>query len=139
MPKKILIIDDDRDLVELLSQSLRRLGHFIAATTTGAEAFQKARSFRPDLILLDLLLPDVNGLNLCEMLRNYPPTANIPIIMTTIMPGEFPRLVAFEAGANAYLNKPVNLQQLLTSVTGFLGGTPDSAALSDSSSRNLAA
>ena len=123
MPAKILIVDDDPDMVELLRFALTEAGYSACTATTGTEALAEAQRSSPDLVVLDLLLPEMNGFNVCENLRRNPATASVPIIMITVLPGQFPRLVGVEAGVNAYVNKPFQTQELISCVGGLLGGS----------------
>jgi len=120
MPAKILIVDDDPDMVELLRFALTEAGYSACTATTGTEALAEAQRSSPDLVVLDLLLPEMNGFNVCENLRRNPATASVPIIMITVLPGQFPRLVGVEAGVNAYVNKPFQTQELISCVGGLL-------------------
>jgi DNA-binding response OmpR family regulator len=126
MKAKILIVDDDLDLVELLRLVLTESGYATQAAVTGAEALKKARRMPPDLVLLDLILPDLNGFNVCTALRLDPATATIPIIMMTVVPGEIPRLAGIETGADAYLNKPFSIDGLVALVNDLFHGTGSS-------------
>jgi DNA-binding response OmpR family regulator len=121
MPAKILIVDDDPDMVELLQLVLTEAGYSACTAMTGAEALAEAQRSSPNLVVLDLLLPEMNGFNVCESLRRNPATASVPIIMITGLPGQFPRLVGLETGVNAYVNKPFQTQELVSCVDGLLG------------------
>ena len=120
MKAKILIVDDDVDLVEMLRLVLTESGYAPRAAFTGTEALKKARRTPPDLVLLDLILPDLNGFNVCTALRMDPATAAIPIIMMTAVPGEIPRFAGIETGADAYLNKPFSIDGLVALVDDLL-------------------
>jgi DNA-binding response OmpR family regulator len=113
MAKKVLIVDDDPDLVELLRLAFQHSGYTALTAGSGRDALEKAAKHHPDLIVLDLVLPDVNGINVCEALRRSPSTASTPILMMTGQPGEFPRLASVEAGSNAFLSKPFAIPQLI--------------------------
>lgn len=121
-PATILIVDDDPDMVELLRLALTEAGHFARTATTGTEALVEAQRLPPDLMVLDLLLPGLNGYDVCERLRRNPPTASVPIIMITALPGKFPRLMGLETGVNAYLNKPFHPEELVSCVGDLLRG-----------------
>jgi DNA-binding response OmpR family regulator len=123
MPAKILIVDDDPDMVELLRLALCEAGYSACTATTGTEALVEAERSAPDLVVLDLLLPEMNGFNVCEHLRRNPVTASIPIIMITVLPGQFPRLAGMEAGVSAYVNKPFQTHEIVSCVDGLLGGS----------------
>lgn len=120
MRKKILVVDDDADIVELLSFNLKQAGFAVGTADNGIEALKKARSIAPDLILLDLMLPELDGFAVCEILRRTPGTATIPIIMLTAMSGELGRLSGLECGANDYLTKPFSPRQLVSKVDALL-------------------
>lgn len=120
MRKKILLVEDDPDLVELLSFNLKRAGFAIGTAMDGISAIKKARSVRPDLILLDLMLPELNGLAVCEILRREPETTRVPVIMLTALDTQLARLSGFEAGADAYVTKPFKWKDLLTRISNLL-------------------
>jgi DNA-binding response OmpR family regulator len=112
MTKRILIIDDETDFSELLQFRLRYLNHEVFAASTGSEGLNKARSELPDVILLDLLLPDFDGLTLCEILRRRSPTREIPIILITAVTAEATQYAAKVAGASGFLGKPLDFDRL---------------------------
>jgi DNA-binding response OmpR family regulator len=132
MKGNILIVDDDLDMVEMLRLVLTESGYATRAAVTGTEALRKARRTPPDLVLLDLILPDLNGFNVCAALRQDPATASMPIIMMTAVPGEIPRLAGMETGADAYLNKPFPIDGLIALVHDLLQGTRSRPAASRS-------
>jgi DNA-binding response OmpR family regulator len=119
--KKILVVEDDPDLVELLSFNLRACGYVVSTAGDGIDALKKARSIIPDLILLDLMLPQLDGFGVCEILRRDAATAAIPIIIVTAMSSHFARLAGLEAGANDYITKPFSPKQLIARVQEMLG------------------
>lgn len=129
MRKKILLVEDDPDVVELLSFNLKRSGFLIGTALDGISALKKARSMRPDLILLDLMLPELDGFAVCETLRREPATTQIPIIMLTALDTQMARLSGFEAGANAYVTKPFKWKDLLHRISSLLAkpATPSNA------------
>jgi len=112
MLKKILVVEDDSDLVELLRFNLKKEGYALATASDGIEALKKAHSIRPDLILLDLMLPELDGFAVCEILRRDPKTAAIPIIILTAMSSQLSRFNGLDAGANVYLTKPFSHKYL---------------------------
>ena len=138
VPAKILIVDDDPDMVELLHLALTQAGYSACTAATGPEALAEVQRSLPDLVVLDLLLPGLNGYNVCESLRRNPATASVPIIMITVLPGQFPRLVGAEAGANAFVNKPFHTQELVACVEGLLRVT-GTASIPVKAPRSLAA
>jgi two-component system response regulator RpaA len=116
----ILVVDDDPGLVELLSLSFEHAGFAVIAAANGIAALKQARSHRPDLILLDLVLPEMDGFTVCETLRKDPATASIPIIMLTGLTSQFNRLSGLDCGANDYVTKPVTLDELLPKIRALL-------------------
>jgi DNA-binding response OmpR family regulator len=117
MRKKILVVEDDPDMVELVSFNLKKAGFLVGTAKDGIEALKKARSMRPDLILLDLLLPELDGYAVCETLHRNPGTASIPIIIISAVSSHLARLAGLEAGAVDFLRKPFELSDLLERVT----------------------
>ena len=112
MSAKILVIDDEMDFIELINYHLQQAGFQVLAADTGKHGLVLARREHPDLILLDMGLPDIDGLSICEMLRSQPATARIPIVLVTAMNGEIPRANALSSGANHFLPKPFSRETL---------------------------
>src|ERR1700722_7548612 len=106
MRKKILVVDDDAELVELVSFNLEQAGYTIGTAANGVEAIKKARSLEPDLIVLDGMMPELDGFAVCEILRRDPATASIPIMMLTALSSELGRMAGLGSGANDFLSKP---------------------------------
>src|SRR5436189_1389901 len=103
MRQKILVVDDEPEAVELVEFNLKQAGYDVSAAADGAEALKKARAERPNLIVLDLMLPEMDGLEVCKVLRRDPATAGITIIMLTARAAEIDRVVGLELGADDYL------------------------------------
>ena len=120
MQKKILVVDDDPDVVELLRFNLKNAGFAVGTASNGVEALKKACSVSPDLILLDLMLPEMDGFAVCEILRRDSFTATVPIIMLTALSSEMARYTGLEAGANDYVTKPFSPKELIARVHGLL-------------------
>jgi DNA-binding response OmpR family regulator len=120
MAHKILVVDDEPDIVELLRCSLALEGHQVIIGFCGTQALSLARQHLPDIILLDLMLPDIDGFSICEILRCQPSTADIPVILLTAMAGELPRLHGFELGAMDYCIKPIRPRDLKARVKSVL-------------------
>ena len=116
MRSKILVVDDEPEAVELLEFNLKQAGFDVIAAADGAEALKKARSASPNLIVLDLMLPEIDGLEVCKMLRRDPATAAIPIIMLTAKAAELDRIVGLELGAEDYITKPFSPRELVLRV-----------------------
>ena len=112
MPKLILVVDDEADFSEVLQFRLRNCHYEILAAATGTEALHKARCRRPDAIVLDLLLPDLDGLTLCEILRRQPSTRGTPIIMINGVSTTATLHTAKLAGVCAFLGKPLDFEKL---------------------------
>ncbi len=123
MRRKILVVEDDNELVELMLFTLKRAGFSVGRAADGIEALKKARSLNPDLILLDLMLPELDGFAVCEVLRRAPQTARVPILMVSALSSQFARLGGLEAGANEYLVKPFSPKHLLERVGALLPGS----------------
>ncbi len=120
MRPKILVVDDEPEAVELLEFNLRQAGYEVVAAADGAEALKKARAVLPGLIVLDLMLPEVDGLEVCKMLRRDPATTSIPIMMVTAKAAEIDRILGLELGADDYLTKPFSPRELVLRVKKIL-------------------
>jgi DNA-binding response OmpR family regulator len=127
--KRILVVEDDIDFIELLKFNLAKAGFSIAVASDGAEGLKKARSLHPDLILLDLMIPELDGLRVCEILRREPATARLPIIFLTAMSSELGKMACLAAGANDFISKPFSPKNLLTRIQAALEGTAASCAV----------
>lgn len=123
MRRKILVVEDDPDQLEAIRGNLKNAGFAIGTASNGVDALIKTRSVLPDLIVLDLMLPQLNGLDICRTLREDSATASIPVIMLTGMNSHLTRLAGFEAGINAFLTKPYHPEELLSKVEELLGPT----------------
>ena len=120
MPKIVLIVDDDQHLREILAAMLRFSGYETSEAATGTEAVSKAISEKPDLILLDIELPQMRGPDVARAIRNNPTTAHIPIIgCSAFFGGEF-RKEALEAGMDDYLVKPISLEVIKAKIVEFI-------------------
>jgi phosphate regulon transcriptional regulator PhoB len=118
--KKILIVDDEPDILELISYNLKKEGFHITKALDGEEALQKVRAGHLDLIILDLMLPGIQGMELCRILRNNPRTAHIPIIMLTARGEESDKVRGLETGADDYMTKPFSPKELIARVKAIL-------------------
>ena len=115
MPK-ILVVDDEADTVELITFNLKGAGFEVVSALDGAQALKLARLHVPDLVLLDVMLPEVDGLEVCKLLRRDPATAATPIIMLTAKAGEIDRVLGLELGADDYVTKPFSPRELVLRV-----------------------
>jgi DNA-binding response OmpR family regulator len=131
MGKRILIVDDERDFVQPLRYRLQHAGYEVEYATRGLEAVNKARLGAPDLIILDLMLPDLDGLTVCEILRRQPSTRATPVILVTAADAEVTQFAAETAGARLVLNKPLDLAWFETAVAALLAEAAQTPALAD--------
>jgi two-component system phosphate regulon response regulator PhoB len=113
---KILVVDDEPEALELLEFNLQQAGYDVMTAADGAEALKKARANTPELIVLDLMLPEIGGLDVCKMLRRDAATAAIPIIMLTARAAEIDRVLGLELGADDYVTKPFSPRELVLRV-----------------------
>jgi len=120
MPKKILVIDDHPETVELIELTLRRHGYNVTGVQSGAAGIKQAEAERPDLILLDIMMPDMDGLTVCRNIRENEQLKQIPIIMFTAKTQAHEKLMGFEAGADDYLTKPTRQDELIARVEAIL-------------------
>jgi two-component system phosphate regulon response regulator PhoB len=125
---RILVVDDEPDAVELVAFNLKQAGFDVVAATDGAEALRKARSTQPALVVLDLMLPEIDGLEVCKLLRRDPATAAIPILMLTAKASEVDRILGLELGADDYVTKPFSPRELVLRIKRILErGQPPAA------------
>jgi two-component system phosphate regulon response regulator PhoB len=121
--ERILIVEDEEDLVEVISYGLRREGFDVRAAGTGAEALRRAREEGADLVLLDLTLPDLDGIEVCRRLRSDALTARVPVIMATAEPEETDIVLGLGVGADDYITKPFGTRELVARVRAVLRRT----------------
>lgn len=117
---KILVVDDEPEAVELVEFNLKQAGFDVAVAADGAEALKKARVLMPTLVVLDLMLPEVDGLEVCKMLRRDSATAKVPIIMLTAKAAEIDRILGLELGADDYITKPFSPRELVLRIKRIL-------------------
>lgn len=117
---KILIVDDEPDAVELIEFNLKSAGFEVATAENGAEALRKAKSLSPALIVLDIMLPEMDGLQVCKTLRSDPATASIPVLMLTAKTAEVDRILGLELGADDYVTKPFSPRELVLRIKNLL-------------------
>ncbi len=120
MTKKILVVDDELESVKLIGLMLQRRGYEIVAARTGAQAVEKAHVDNPDLVILDVMMPDMDGFEVCRRLRADPDTSNLPIIMFTAKSLVDDKVAGFQAGADDYLTKPVHPEELASRIEAVL-------------------
>lgn len=116
----ILVVDDEADLVELVSYNLRKEGFTVDTALDGETALKKVRKNHYDLLSLDLMLPGIQGIDICRILRNDPNTANLPIIILTAKDDEVSRVLGLEIGADDYIVKPFSTTEFIARVKAVL-------------------
>lgn len=117
---KILVIEDEKDIVELLQYNLEKENFRVLSAANGQKGLDSARKNFPDLVLLDLMLPEIDGLEVCRILKKDPKTSHIPIIMLTAKSGETDKIVGLELGADDYITKPFSVKELIARVKALL-------------------
>jgi len=138
MPSRILVVEDDPDIAELVARYLDKAGFATEHATSGREALQSITERPPELVVLDLMLPHVDGLEVCRLLRSHESTDAIPIIMLTARAEESERIVGLELGADDYLAKPFSPNELVARVRALLRRAQRGAPAAASNSRPLA-
>ncbi|HEY9288627.1 MAG TPA: response regulator transcription factor [Candidatus Dormibacteraeota bacterium] len=117
MPKRILVVEDDGTIRDTLTFNLKKEGYAVTVAEDGTAALAQARSVRPDLVLLDLMLPELNGLEVCRILRQE---SDVPIIMLTAKDSEVDKVVGLQLGADDYITKPFSLRELFARMTAVM-------------------
>ena len=121
MTRKALVVEDERDTGQILAQHLRNWGYEPTVLQEGKPAVGWVREHRPSLVLLDLLLPDMDGFEICETLKLDRETNLIPVIMITALSGQEERVHGLQVGANRYLTKPFTKDELLNAIETHVG------------------
>ena len=131
MSSRVLIVEDEPDIRELVVHHLKRDGYLVSAASSGEEALRQVQAAAPDLVLLDLMMPEMDGLEVCRRLRQDPATVSLPIVMLTAKGDEVDRVLGLEIGADDYIVKPFSPKELLARVRAVLrrsrpapGGAP---------------
>lgn len=117
---KILVVDDEQDILELIRHSLNKEGFEVHIAMNGQQAIDKAKQIIPDLILMDVMMPIMDGMEACRQLKEESTTKNIPIVFLTARSEEFAELAGFEAGADDYVAKPIRSRVLLSRIKAIL-------------------
>lgn len=120
--RHILVIDDEKDITKLLQYNLEKEGYLVTTALTGELGFQAARSKRPDLVILDLMLPGIDGLEVCRLLKSDGATRHLPVLMLTAKGSEIDQVVGLEMGASDYISKPFSVKVLLARVKNIFRG-----------------
>jgi adenylate cyclase len=120
MAGRILVVDDQRANVEMVAGVLRARGYEVLTAMDGESALERVRSGHPDLVVSDILMPGMNGYDLCRRLRAEPETTLLPVILVTSLDPQSERLTGIEAGADDFLSKPINWDELFARVKSLL-------------------
>ncbi len=118
--RKILIADDEKDIVELIAYNLEREGYAVVKAFDGQKAWEMINADKPDLIILDLMMPAISGMEVCRMIRRQTATASLPIIMLTAKSDSVDKILGLEVGADDYITKPFHIQELIARVRAVL-------------------
>ena len=130
MPDRVLVVDDEPDILELIRLNLTQAGFDVDTAENGEQALEALHRTTPDLVLLDLLLPDRPGTDICRDIRSHPDFSELPVIMLTAKGEEVDRVVGFEIGADDYVTKPFSTRELVLRVKAVLRrrrGAPEAA------------
>src|SRR6266516_3508810 len=117
MPEKILVVEDERNIASFVSMYLKNARYHVEIARDGTEALQKADATKPDLVVLDLMLPDIDGLEVCRQIRS---SSDVPILMLTARDDDVDKIVGLEVGADDYLTKPFNPRELVARAKSIL-------------------
>ena len=118
--KKILIVDDEKDIVELISYNLEQEGFAVIKAYDGQMAWERVKTAKPDLVVLDLMIPGIHGLEVCKLIRRDATTQNLPIIMLTAKSDQVDKILGLELGADDYVTKPFNVRELIARIRAVL-------------------
>jgi phosphate regulon transcriptional regulator PhoB len=119
-PKTILIADDEKDIVELIAYNLERAGYAVVKAFDGQKAWEAINAAKPDLVILDLMMPEISGMEVCRMIRRQAATAALPIIMLTAKSDSVDKILGLEVGADDYLTKPFHVRELIARIRAVL-------------------
>ena len=120
MEKKILIIDDEPDILEFLSYNFKKNGYDVFRAVDGRDGIKQAESTHPDIIVSDILMPNVNGIEMCKLLRNRSEFADTPFIFLSAVHDDYQVMHAMLSGADQYVSKPIRFEYLLSMVNELL-------------------
>ena len=118
-PIKILIADDEPDIVEIISFHLEKAGYIVASAKDGSEAIEKVKQFQPDCIILDIMMPKMDGVEACRQIRAMPELVNTFIIFLTARTEEYSEIAAFDGGADDYIQKPIKPRALMSRISAL--------------------
>ena len=120
MPKHVLVVEDEPDTAELIEIHLKNDGYRVTVAGDGDQALKKVHKHMPDLVILDLMIPEITGVEVCKFIRKDPATQSIPIIMCTAKTGEIDKILGLELGADDYVTKPFSPRELLLRVKNLI-------------------
>ncbi|MBN1634158.1 MAG: response regulator [Ignavibacteria bacterium] len=121
MTNKILVVDDEKDIVDIIKYNLEQEGEFEVLTALdGKEALNIAEEEKPDLILLDIMMPGMNGFDVCKQLKTYAPTSRIPVIFLTAKENEIDEIIGLEIGADDYIQKPISPRKIIARIKSVI-------------------
>ena len=118
--KKILVVDDEKDIVDLIFYNLQREGFVVIQAHDGQQARELVKTAKPDLVLLDLMLPGMSGFEVCQSIRRDPETESLPVIMLTAKSDQIDKILGLELGADDYMTKPFSVRELVARVRAVL-------------------
>ncbi|MBI3803273.1 MAG: response regulator [Nitrospirae bacterium] len=127
MPKRVLVVDDNQDAIHILSAVLKKGGYLVSVALNGEEAMEKVRQEHPALILLDIMMPKMDGFEVCKAIKAAVETREIPVLIVTARKDAESRQRGMSVGANEYLVKPIRPAEVLAKVRAYLGGGDSSA------------
>lgn len=120
MKNKILLIDDEKDILEFLSYNLIKAGYKIDQAENGDEGLKKLKTFKPDLIIVDVMMPVLDGIEFCSIVRSNPQHENIMIVFLTARSEDYTQIVALETGADDFISKPIKPKLLITKINSLI-------------------
>ena len=117
---KILLVDDEKDILEFLSYNLHKEGYQVFTSVNGIEAIEKTEKYKPDLVILDVMMPEMDGISACEKIRLLPSSKDILILFLTARAEDYSELAGFDAGADDYVTKPIKPKLLISRIKALL-------------------
>lgn len=117
---KILLVDDEKDILEFLSYNLQKEGYQVFTAVNGIEAIEKTEKYKPDLVILDVMMPEMDGISACEKIRLLPSSKDILILFLTARAEDYSELAGFDAGADDYVTKPIKPKLLISRIKALL-------------------
>lgn len=121
MKNKILVVDDEKDIVDIIKYNLEQEGEFeVLTASNGKDALGLSETEKPDLILLDIMMPEMNGFDVCKQLKTYTPTSKIPVIFLTAKENEIDEIIGLEIGADDYIQKPISPRKIIARIKSVI-------------------